>query len=484
MNRRRRWRSALARTSLGLVAACLAGPLRGAAERAEAAGTVDWVQSPYRHFRPGEPVAAGRAVLFDEADDPSLREGLSAEIGRLEGELFERQGWRSPFPAGEPLRVYVARGESGGVRTLSARGLENGRFVAPEILLDASKLGTPAIVREVSRQVARATLAGYGVDDSFLLPALAEHLSASPGELPAEEVWIAAAAGRLDFRGRPEALGRLWVDEVSRAARTPGFLRDAWQRAAELSEEPIAVLLRSLGEETDASEEAVLVRAAARLYAAIEPEASPARLRLFDVENGAIDAAAPPELEVRHRTLLPESEESLRIAWPTDGASGAAVVRYRDAALPPDVVFFAAGERRTIPLSGVARVDWLVAGSAEGGRGLAAPASAEVSRVVPYAGLEAQAQGGSGGPRLTWTTASHEGLWGWAVFREEVLADGRIARTGPELVPSAENSSESYRYEFVDSTSRPGTYYRYTVWAVTADGLLDRAFSTTVRTAD
>src|SRR5262249_37203664 len=88
-------------------------------------------------------------------------------------------------------------------------------------------------------------------------------------------------------------------------------------------------------------------------------------------------------------------------------------------------------ERRTIPLSGVARVDWLVAGSAEGGRGLAAPASAEVSRVVPYAGLEAQAQGGSGGPRLTWTTASHEGLWGWAVFREEGLADGRSAGSPP-----------------------------------------------------
>src|SRR4029453_15073070 len=114
--------------------------------------------------------------------------------------------------------------------------------------------------------------------------------------------------------------------------------------------------------------------------------------------------------------------------------------------------------------------------------GIAAPVYAEPTSSVPYRSLEARAEGGASGPRLSWTTASHEGLWGWAVFREEVLADGRIARTGPEIVPSAESSQESYRYDFVDTASRPGTYYRYTVWAVTADGLLDRAFSATVKT--
>ena len=160
-------------------------------------------------------------------------------------------------------------------------------------------------------------------------------------------------------------------------------------------------------------------------------------------------------------------------------------MRYRDTALPPDVVFFAAGDRRTVPLAGVARVDWLVAGSPSGGGAVKAPASVEVSDTVPYAGLDARADGASsGGPRVTWTTESHEGLSGWAVFREEVLADGRIARTGPEIVPSAESSTQSYRYEFVDSSSRTGTYYRYTVWAVTSEGLLGRAFSATVKTSD
>ena len=71
-------------------------------------------------------------------------------------------------------------------------------------------------------------------------------------------------------------------------------------------------------------------------------------------------------------------------------------------------------------------------------------------------------------------------MWGWAIFREEVLADGRIARTGPEIVPSAESAAGSFRYQFVDASARrPGTYYRYTVWAVTGDGLLARAFSAT-----
>jgi hypothetical protein len=85
---------------------------------------------------------------------------------------------------------------------------------------------------------------------------------------------------------------------------------------------------------------------------------------------------------------------------------------------------------------------------------------------------------------LIWTTASHEGLWGWAIFREEVLADGRIASTGPEIIPSSERAEESFRYEFVDSSTTPGTFYRYTVWAVTSEGVLARAFSATLKTAD
>ena len=478
------------RALLGLAAMRLilpAGAVRAAsADSAESgAAAAAWIQSPYRHFGTGQPIASGRAVLYDEAADPALKSGLDGEITRLENDLYARQGWRNPFSPDEPLRVYVARGESGGMKALTARAIEKGQWVSPAVLLDASGLLAGDIVREVGRQVARATLRAYGTDDAFLGPALAEHLATPAADVSNEDVWIAAAAGEVDFLAKPEALGRLWVDEVARTPRGPQLVRDAWERAADLGEPPMQVLVRALDEESPAGGDAVLLRAAVRLYASIEPEPSPSRLRLLDVQGGAVDAAAPAPLSVRHRTLLPESEESLRVSWPPDGGAGAAVVRYRDPALPPDVVFFAAGERRTIPLSGVARVDWLVAGNASGGGAVKAPAYAELSETVPYAGLDAKAVGASaGGPRLTWTTESHEGLEGWAVFREEVLSDGRIARTGPEIVPSAESATQSYRYEFVDPSSRSGTYYRYTVWAVTSDGLLGRAFSATVKTSD
>lgn len=483
MTSRRGSSSWIARACLGAFAVLAAFPALGAEKFGAPAG-LDWVRSPYRHFRDAQPLQGGRAVLFDEDNDPSLRAGLAAELTRLEEELYVRQGWRAPFTADEPLRVYVARQESGGVRATASRSVEKGRLVAPAVLLDATGLSSSEIIREVGRQVARATLAGYGVDDPFLSPALAELLSAPAGESGNDEAWAPAAAGELDFKARPEIFGRLWAAEAMRAAGGATALRDAWQRAGELGESPTAVLLRAAVDAGGQSEEAVLLLAAARLYASIEPEASPSRLRLLDVESGAIDAAAPTAFRVRHRTFLPESEEALRVLWPLDGGAGAAVVRYRDAALPPDVVFFAAGERHAIPLSGVARVDWLVAGGASGGRGVAAPVYGEMSASVPYSGLDARADAGADGARLTWTTASHEGLWGWAVFREEVLADGRLARIGPQLVPSAESSAQSYRYEFVDSAAAAGTYYRYTVWAVTGEGLLARAFSATLKTGD
>lgn len=482
------WRRSSLRTAracLGAALALSALPALAASGRPDSGPAgMDWVRSPYRHFQEGQPLAGGRAILFDEADDAGLRADLAAELGRLEEELYGRQGWRPPFAGDEPLRVFVARGESGGVRATAARSVEKGRLVAPAVLLDASGLSDAEIVRAVGGQIARATLAGYGVEDPFLSPALAEFLSAPPGEARSDGAWMIAAAAELDFAAHPEVLGRLWVAEVASAAGGPAILREAWQRAADQGESPAAVLVRSVADETGQSEETILLRASSRLYAAIEPEASPSRLHLLDVESGAIDAAAPAAFRVRHRAFLPESDETLRLAWPADGGAGAAVVRYRDPALPPDVVLFAPGERKAIPLSGVARVDWLIAGSATGGRGVVAPAYGELASGVPFSGLVARADAGADGTRLTWTTASHEGLLGWAVFREEVLSDGRLVRTGPGLVPSAESSPESFRYEFVDTAAAPATYYRYTVWAVTGDGLLARAFSATLKTGD
>ena len=477
----RRLRLGIGRAVLGLAAVAASMPAQAVSrDGAAPAQRLSWTQSPERRFLPPRALPAAHAVLFDEADDPVLAATLSRELARLSDELYGKQGWRPPFSDDEPLRIYVARRESGGVRTVAGRAGAKGRLESASVLLDGSGLSTAQIAREVGRQVALATLDGYGVEDDFLAPALAEHLSGSAAGA-SDDAWTAAAAPTLDFRARPEVLGSLWVAEVARSAGGDGILREAWERAAAQGESPVDALSRRLAETSGEAADRVLLRAAARLYTAVEPEASPSRLRLLDVQSGAIDAAAPAAFTVRHRAFLPETDETLKVAWPPDGASGAAVVRYRDAALDPDVVFFAAGDARAVPLSGVARIDWLVAGSAEGGRGVAAPVYGTLTSEVPFRKLEARAESGPDGARLIWTTASHEGMWGWAVFREEVRSDGRIARTGPEIVPSSESAEGSYRYQFVDSAATPGAFYRYTVWAVTSEGVLARAFAATLK---
>ena len=133
--------------------------------------------------------------------------------------------------------------------------------------------------------------------------------------------------------------------------------------------------------------------------------------------------------------------------------------------------------------SGVARVDFVVAGT-PGPEGPQAPVFFEAVAGYPFDGIQPHAAASADGSRMSWTTASHEGLAGWAVFREELLPDGRIARADPQIVPSSGESAESYRYAYLDPTVRPGTFYRYTVWAVTEEGLLAKAFSATLRASE
>ncbi len=465
---------------LCVLAASAAGAQTALAPTPDAA----WIQSPYRNFGPPEMILPGRAVLFDEADDPALRSLLSAELKRLFGDLYGRQGWRFPFSESEPLRVFVARKEAEGVRRVAARSVEAGRLISPAVLLDARGLAPGQIAREVSRQVALATLAAYGVRDAtFVTEAAAALISSAEADEAREEARVLAAAPEISVEASPSVLGRLYLEELTRAAG-PGLLRAAWERASESGEALLPVLLAIYAERAGEPEHASFVRFGARLYATVEPEVAPSRVSLFDLESGALDAAAPAAFSLRHRTYLPgDGASALRVSWPEDGGSGAIVVRYRDPALPPDVVFLAAGDVRTVPLGGIARVDWIVAGGFPGG-GLRAAASFETPSAFPYGGLVAHAAGGPEGPRIWWNTASHEGLAGWAIFREEVLPDGRITRTGPEILPSSNRAEESFGYAFLDSAAIPATFYRYTIWAVTEDGLLSRAFSVTLRTSE
>ncbi|MFN2387645.1 MAG: hypothetical protein ABR576_15420 [Thermoanaerobaculia bacterium] len=467
--------------------AVLAVSSRAAAQRPlDSIGASFWIESPYRDFRGARPVLAGRVLLYDEVDDPVLAEAVAAELRRVQADTFGRQGWRTPFADGETLRVYVTRREADGLRSLSARAVEGGRLIAPAILVDGSGLSERQITREVSRVVHRAILGGYGApNSSFITEATVELLSGPRDpEGDADASRIAAAGAEIDLRAHARALGRLYVEEFLRTAGGSG-LRSVFERAGETGEDLLSALLRSFAEATGEPEERLMLRFGVRLYASLETEPGPARIGLLDLQNGAFDASAPTGLVLRHRTLVPTDQSAaLRVRWPEDGGAAAAVVRYRDPALPADVLYVRAGQPQTLPLSGVARVDWIVAGERQRGNTVRAPALFEAISDFPFSGLSPQATASDHGVRLSWATGSHAELAGWAVFREELLPDGKILRSGPQVLPSSLAADESFRYAFLDTAAAPGIYYRYTVWAVTSDGLLARAFSATLRTAD
>ena len=281
----------------------------------------------------------------------------------------------------------------------------------------------------------RASIDPGAAEDAFLTPALVEALAVDPADAQAdEEAWTLAAAPSVDFRAHPSSLGRLWVDEVMRTVGGSGFFRQVWERAAGSGEAPLTVALRMLPDAASHGpalrEDTLLVRAAARFYAGVETEAAPSHLRRFDLESGAPRTRrrrSPPRCATAPSARDPTT--ALRVAWPGDAGAGRRSVPRPGPSRPT----WSSSPRamRSMPLSGVARVVWVVAGSPQGGGGLLAPAAVEEVRSDVFTGLEARASGVER-PRLTWRTGSHEGMWGWAIFREELKADGRIARTGPD----------------------------------------------------
>ena len=291
---------------------------------------------------------------------------LAQGIKALQAELHDRDGWRTPFADGDPLRIFVARKEAGGVRRLSARSLERGRLVGPSIQIDGSAMSDGEIVSEAARLYALATLSAYGAPDrTFLTAAAADYLSAGVRlEQDSEKAFLAAAAPTLDLGVQSDALGRFYVEEFARAAGGAFALRTVWEKAAETGQEILPLFLAAYSESTGKAEDQLLLRFAARLYSSMEPEAGPSRIGLFDLQTGALDASNPSAFVLRHRSYLPgaDAPSALRLSWPETGAPAAAVVRYRDAALPPDVIFLTSGAVAAIPLAGVARIDWLVAG--------------------------------------------------------------------------------------------------------------------------
>ena len=458
------------------------------AELRVSAGPQAWVQSPYRNFNAPQAILGGAVLVADEASDSTLPVTLALDRQALRGELHERGGWRAPFGESEPLRVYVARKEAGGVRRLAVRAVERGQLLGASIQIDGTGMTDDEIARETARLYAFATLTAYAApDNSFLTSAVADFLSAGVRpQQDREEALMAAAAPSLDLAAQADALGRFYVEEFARATGGSAELRTIWEKSAESGQPVLPLFLRAWTQASGDGADRLLLLFAARLYSSFDPEAAPSRIGLLDLQTGGLNASAPVSFVVRHRTYVPglEAPPAFRVAWPDNGAAGAVVLHYRDAAIPPDVVFFSAGDSRAIPLAGVARLDWLVAGNEGSASPAPAPASFETLVGYPFSGLSAHASAGEDGPLVWWSTASHQSLAGWAIFREEVLPDGRVARTGPEIVPASDQGGEPLRYLFVDPAAAPATFYRYTVWAVTEEGTLSRAFAATLRTAD
>src|SRR5450759_2825941 len=165
------------------------------------AGPAAWTESPYRNFHKPEAILGGRVLVSDEAEDPALPQALALELKVLQGELHERDGWRAPFAEGDPLRIFVARKDAGGVRRLASESVERGRLVAASLQIDGTGLSDAQIVRHAARLYAFATLAAYGAPDhSFLTAAAADYLSAGAGpEQDREDALQAAAAPSLDL---------------------------------------------------------------------------------------------------------------------------------------------------------------------------------------------------------------------------------------------------------------------------------------------
>jgi hypothetical protein len=264
------------------------------------------------------------------------------------------------------------------------------------------------------------------------------------------------------------------------AASGAGFIRNVWTGRVASGETALSAFSSAFLDAGGSPEDA-FYRALARLYGSDEVFGDPARLTEADLAAGALNAAAPGALAWRFFASLPSGAGGWNVAWPEDGARAFAVLHYEDG-LPSDVVPFSAGDRKTLPASGVSRIDWVVLGSEEGGSSLAAPASVVLEDQFPVTGLaaEARTEGGEG-VALSWHTASQRDLSGWAILRREVTADGRIVQAEPESLPAQIDDPSGASYDFVDTSAVPGHYYRYDVWAVTADGAMARAFRATVR---
>ena len=288
----------------------------------------------------------------------------------------------------------------------------------------------------------------------------------------------------MELSAHPVTLGRLYVEEFAREAGGAAALRAVWERAAETGEDASDVLLESFAETTGRTEDSLLLRFGARLYATFETEPSPSRVSLADLELGALDAATR-----RSSRFATASSSPAPIAPQALCASSG---RSRERAPRPSCVI---GIRRFRPMSCFFRRGALTRSACRRvpsrlrGRRLGRASvsisrgrSGRAGRGISLCGSRRARFGRSGRAANLVDDGVPSGpvrLGGLSRGSASGRTDRAVRARNRPLLNNAENS---FRYLYVDTGTSPVTYYRYTVWAVTQDGLLARAFSATLRT--
>jgi hypothetical protein len=442
----------------------------------------EWTDAPV-----GDAVAPGDRRLWNGRillRGPGISADQESEIAtRLESrakELFESEGWAVPFTGHQPLRILLISSADADFSRYSGPGTLGDPAIAVNVRGRTAQEAVREIVRDAALIVLRAQSPAA---DAFLAAAAARALSLD-GELfesDREEVQVSGGApeGTLRGPGR-EIFAAAWILEMSRHA-SKGFLHRAWTSRIGVGDGSFDALSAFYAEMTGRSPAQALRVALERLYAGCDVFAGGAMLSDTDLTSGAMNVSAPGPYSWRFYSMSGSLPEGRTFAWPEDAAEGFAVLRYEDG-MPSDLVAFQPGESKTLPLSGISRIDWVIPGGEHPASPLAAPVAVVRVPDFPAAGLSAQAHASPAeGVTLDWQTSSHRDLSGWAVFRSEVDETGRVVRKNPEWLPAQTEDRGAAGYLYVDRTASPGHFYRYDVWAVTVEGALSHAFRATVQ---
>ncbi|MGH9443664.1 MAG: hypothetical protein ACRD16_15480 [Thermoanaerobaculia bacterium] len=392
--------------------------------------------------------------------------------------------WETASPSGEPIRLLILSAAGAPFSEVfsvaGAAGTERDPVVALNVAGQTDEEIGAETVRDVASFILRRLAPNAG--DSLVFAA-ARALSIRGDLLDSDREEIReTGSSPVNSLDRPEGeiFAATWINEMAAAAGT-GFVSSVWTRRIAGGNASLLAFAEGYSEAVHSSPWDAFQRALERDYSRTEVFGDLSRLTERDRAAGALDVSRPGPLAWRFYSSEMRSTGGLSVSWPPDAAAGFAVLHYEDS-LPSDVVAFAPGDSRVLPLSGVSRVDWVIAGNGDEASSLAAPVTIAALPDFPVSGLAARAVSQPGqGVSLEWSTARQTDLSGWAIFRTEVNDSGKILQSAPQWLPSSGGEQEQSLYSFVDSTATPGLYYRYDVWAVTEDGALSRSFHATIR---